>query len=74
MAEAQAEAEGADQRINGSHGNAGGRVAFTVKETEAGAGVVELEAADDVALAERMADGAARVRAEIKKLIVERQH
>jgi MoxR-like ATPase len=47
-------------------------VAFTVKETEAGggAGVVELAAADDVALAERMAEGAARVRAEIKKLIV----
>jgi MoxR-like ATPase len=44
-------------------------LAFTAKENEA----VALEAADDVALAERMQQGGDRIRAELSKLIVGQQ-
>jgi MoxR-like ATPase len=48
-------------------------VAFTVKEKEAAAGEAVLESADDVALAERMALGAGRIRTELAKLIIGQQ-
>jgi MoxR-like ATPase len=47
-------------------------VAFTTS-TQTGAETVALEAADDIALAERMKDGADRIRAELAKLIVGQQ-
>ncbi|MGH7577033.1 MAG: AAA family ATPase [Longimicrobiales bacterium] len=44
-----------------------------MNETEVARDTVVLEAADDAALAERMAEGAARVRAELAKLIIGQQ-